>query len=129
MAEALEREVWRYAKREYPEFVGKQFRSDADILISFFGDVSPSSINRVMSFQGSLYRGFALHTRICDIYSGCFEVAFDVGGESGARRVMELAEEGSLDYLAYSHKIIFIEALKINNIDKIHYKRDSLYRD
>lgn len=120
--------AFSYARRLSPDFVSKRPGGSADVRVGYFGSVGPSATNRVLSFQGSLYRELAINSVLKSIEDGCFECTFDIGGEAEAKRFSRLIDTGKFDSLAFRYRILFVRFLVGQDLDEFHFERDSLYR-
>ncbi|MCF7698764.1 hypothetical protein [Loktanella sp. M215] len=128
MARAQELAAFEYARKSSPMFVEVGYGDNVDSIIGFFGEMNSAAVNRVLSFQGTLYREFRLFSKISSIHDGCFEIGFSLGGRGASAQLLTLAKNGNLDPLAYRHRILFIRAYGAGGEEEVHFHRDSLYR-
>ena len=120
--------AFSHAKSLSPFYVSDGQRAVPDVKIGFFGKLGTSSVNRILSFQGSLFRELGLHSRILQIEDGCVEVTYSLGGKRETTRLSTSINDGLFDTLAYRYRILFVRFLRMPALDEIHFQRDSLYR-
>ncbi|MCW9043993.1 MAG: hypothetical protein OQK05_11680 [Pseudopelagicola sp.] len=120
--------AFSHARRLSPSFVSGESSDSADLIVGFFGHIGPAATNRMLSFQGSLYRELRIFSKLASIEAGCIECTYDIGGADMAIRLSRLIEEGRFDSLAYRYRILFVRFPSSQNLDEVFFERDSLYR-
>ncbi len=115
------------AKRLAVGFVSPQ-SNRADILMGFWGRLGPSTVNSILTFQGSLRHELGISLKIAYFREGCVEVGFVSENKSEVLKLFELIEARRFDVLAYTYKVLFVRSLSVVGLDEYHFERDSLYR-
>lgn len=121
-------EAFDYAKAVSPFYVANKRTTKGDVKFGFYGQLGITAINRVLSFQGSLFRELGIYSKFVNVEDGCFEVTYSLGGTDDCEHLRAVIDNGSFDSLAYRYSVLFIRFLDCEELDEVHFTRDSLYR-